>query len=181
MSAPAVEDEPQVAAEYAAPAEDMTPQEAVAASAEDSLFSRSPDPETAAGIVADIKDDGVAAASVEPAPAAIAAQPAPQVAPADEAALFAAAPRGQDASDHVKERLMAAVQNNPDMEATAEPEKGGRFAINSLIHRMTGGREEPFPSRQEPTVNVAVDREEPIDQEERDRVEIPAFLRRQAN
>ena len=137
--------------------------------AEDTLFARpsSPDPDTAAEVVAELR-------AVEPAPVA-----APVAAPEPEAPVFSAAPRRAEPTDAVKERLMAAVRSEPN--ETAEGEKGGRFAINSLIHRMTGGREEPFPARKEPVVQASPDLEDPVDAEERDRVEIPAFLRRQAN
>jgi len=64
--------------------------------------------------------------------------------------------------------------------ADAAPERSSRFAINSLIHRMTGSRDEPTQEeRQEPTMRSPEALLE--DQDERDKVEIPAFLRRQAN
>ena len=95
-------------------------------------------------------------------------------------------PRGEPTNE-VKERLMAAVQkevsdnNAPLPEKPTEEEKSGRFAINSLIHRMTGGREQPYPARKEPVIEGRMDPEIEADEEDRDRVEIPAFLRRQAN
>ncbi|MEM8658392.1 MAG: cell division protein FtsZ [Pseudomonadota bacterium] len=85
-------------------------------------------------------------------------------------------------------RLQAAVnrmpeQREPIAQRPARPqaaEKPDRFAINSLIHRMTGqGQREDREAapRQSPPV-TAPQSERP---EERDRHEIPAFLRRQAN
>ncbi|MEM9812453.1 MAG: cell division protein FtsZ [Pseudomonadota bacterium] len=64
----------------------------------------------------------------------------------------------------------------PEEPARGPAEDGSRFAINSLIHRMTGRNEERATPpagarRQDPTP--------PADP--RDRAEIPAFLRRQAN
>ena len=88
-------------------------------------------------------------------------------------------------------RLQAAVHNvpghEPQQEATPAPESAAdkpRFGINSLINRMTGHGEaaadaKPEPVRQQPPVqSPAVEAD--IDPEQ-ERVEIPAFLRRQAN
>jgi len=99
---------------------------------------------------------------------------------------FAPAPRRVETTDAVKQRLRDAVNKQPDPEADGAPavhgdDKGGRFAINSLIHRMTGGREEPYPERREPSVDRGVEPDPVVDAEERDKVDIPAFLRRQAN
>jgi len=74
---------------------------------------------------------------------------------------------------------------------TSDAEKP-RFGINSLINRMTGhghtqggqgGHEAPAPRRQQPPMQAhqpapVVDEDE---QQDQDRIEIPAFLRRQAN
>ncbi len=98
---------------------------------------------------------------------------------------FSPAPRRVETTDAVKQRLQDAVAKMPDATpsspAAQAEDRSGRFAINSLIHRMTGGREEPYPERKEPSVNQAVDAEPVVDQEERDKADIPAFLRRQAN
>ncbi len=91
-------------------------------------------------------------------------------------------------------RLQAAVAKVPDApaavreEPTAKRAEEGpsRFAINSLIHKMTGQtpREQraavshdrvPPISAPQPSLEAEAEREEP------DRSEIPAFLRRQAN
>ncbi|WP_306133101.1 cell division protein FtsZ [Roseivivax marinus] len=70
----------------------------------------------------------------------------------------------------------------------AEAEKT-RFGINSLINRMTGhghegGGQQAAAARRQPPV-AAARRPEPVQDEEtdadQDRIEIPAFLRRQAN
>jgi len=76
-------------------------------------------------------------------------------------------------------QLPSQVQKPASTAAAAA--EGGRFAINSLIHRMTGGREEPYPERREPSVESSVDPDPVVEPEERDKAEIPAFLRRQAN
>ncbi|MDH5797175.1 MAG: cell division protein FtsZ [Paracoccaceae bacterium] len=87
-------------------------------------------------------------------------------------------------------RLQAAVQKVPPtrsaapqpQQRTADPvSEKHRFGINSLITRMTGHQSEtaqPAP-RQQPPVR-AVQHEEDMDADQ-ERIEIPAFLRRQAN
>ena len=95
-------------------------------------------------------------------------------------------------------RLQAAVHKAPQRQAPAEePSRTqqhadkARFGINSLINRMTGhghGEEErqaprqPQP-RQQPPVQAARAQPayQPEEDEDNDRIEIPAFLRRQAN
>ncbi|HEY0214746.1 MAG TPA: cell division protein FtsZ [Paenirhodobacter sp.] len=55
-----------------------------------------------------------------------------------------------------------------------------RFGINSLINRMTGHAEQAAqPARQHPQAQQPVYDDEP--EQDQDRIEIPAFLRRQAN
>jgi len=86
-------------------------------------------------------------------------------------------------------RLRAAVTHEPEPEQpveTVDEEKHGRFAINSLINRMTGGTgKETKPSpRSQPTIHspdLAYEPKPDVHQEEQERVDIPAFLRRQAN
>ncbi len=81
-------------------------------------------------------------------------------------------------------RLHAAIDNSPTATA-ASPEaqpaaEKPRFGINSLINRMTGHGEEPAAPRvQNPPVQSHATGDE-IDPEQ-ERIEIPAFLRRQAN
>jgi len=91
-------------------------------------------------------------------------------------------------------RLQAAVNRNPQTarpaprpaaEAEARPADRTRFGLNSLINRMTGHAAEPParsvpPLRQAPPVSTAYPDEAAHDAEQ-DRIEIPAFLRRQAN
>jgi cell division protein FtsZ len=84
-------------------------------------------------------------------------------------------------------RLQAAVSRAPHAQEAAAPSVAEgdkpRFGINSLINRMTGSaaageqaapRQQPqvTPLREEPAADVDPDQE---------RIEIPAFLRRQAN
>ncbi len=106
------------------------------------------------------------------------------VAPAEEARVVQAAPTSETSL-----RLQAAVSNVPAPEeapvATApEVEKPSRFAINNLINRMTGHSkdEQPAPRVQPSMRSSTLSAPAPdIDREEQERVDIPAFLRRQAN
>lgn len=101
-------------------------------------------------------------------------------------------------SPEALQRLQAAVQRTaPAAQPVAqqrpapqpEPERSSRFGINSLINRMTGNAAEPAPQaqRQQPAVRAQAaqpqmapkPRTEPTNEQER--IEIPAFLRRQAN
>ena len=89
-------------------------------------------------------------------------------------------------------RLAAAVRNDPGRghspraQAPAapapQPDKS-RFGINSLINRMTGHGQEPQHGRALPsTGGPKLVQDEALDaDDELDRIEIPAFLRRQAN
>jgi cell division protein FtsZ len=78
------------------------------------------------------------------------------------------------------------VQQQPQRAAApaAKPAERPRFGIGSLINRMAGGhaepaQERPQAGRQQPPVTAYDDEQElSADQE---RIEIPAFLRRQAN
>ena len=78
--------------------------------------------------------------------------------------------------------------------AAARPQAGSpqqrlaekpRFGINTLLNRMTGHSAEPTERvapamRQRPQVTAAFEDDAEVDPEQ-ERVEIPAFLRRQAN
>ncbi|MBQ2261105.1 MAG: cell division protein FtsZ [Loktanella sp.] len=85
-------------------------------------------------------------------------------------------------------RLQAAVNRMPKAEEQprqaarqTEAEKP-RFGINSLINRMTGAQAETpaqQPARAQPQVTAL--RQDPAPEGDQDRIEIPAFLRRQAN
>ncbi len=88
-------------------------------------------------------------------------------------------------------RLQAAVQNAPARKSpaavapTPQSATKPRFGINSLINRMTGHQTEiPSdrainPDQETPPANAAHDQAEA--DAEHERIEIPAFLRRQAN
>jgi cell division protein FtsZ len=97
------------------------------------------------------------------------------------------------ASAETMARLQAAVQNRPEHGAPAQPaaaapaapsaEPRPRFAINGLINRMTGTQAAPTaqPPRQQPQIRTTQPAEEAEADPEQERIEIPAFLRRQAN
>jgi cell division protein FtsZ len=90
-------------------------------------------------------------------------------------------------------RLQAAVRRAPaaDPRLSAPPrapepaaERAPRFGINSLINRMTGHQAEPA-ARPAPAVRQQPQLRQPVEEEElspeQEKIEIPAFLRRQAN
>ncbi|MBU2960188.1 cell division protein FtsZ [Citreicella sp. C3M06] len=91
--------------------------------------------------------------------------------------------RLQQAAGRARSQAPAAPRApQPALSRAAEADKP-RFGINSLINRMTGhGEAAPAPRRAAPSMQhkpaPVVDTEEAADQ---DRIEIPAFLRRQAN
>ena len=104
-------------------------------------------------------------------------------------------PRPGQPSPEALARLQAAVRKAPGRgadEAAADPAMAAvddkpRFGINTLINRMTGQPgEEPAAARR---AQAAVRRQPPVRSEdvdgelspEQERIEIPAFLRRQAN
>ncbi|WP_039020010.1 cell division protein FtsZ [Halocynthiibacter namhaensis] len=134
-------------------------------------------------------------------------QPAPRIemAPTEPAASEFVAPRAPAAgtpSPEALARLQAAVQNAPTpvaapavealaprpaavaaprpVEPASEPKQ--RFGINSLINRMTGhageGDATPRPAMAARDLNSHPEEDSDMEQE---RIEIPAFLRRQAN
>ncbi|MDG1375893.1 MAG: cell division protein FtsZ [Yoonia sp.] len=99
------------------------------------------------------------------------------------------APAAGTPSPEALARLQAAVSKAPQQQyrapaapTTHEGERP-RFGINSLINRMTGAgaHDAQQPSRAQPQVTAL--REEPSHDAdpEQERIEIPAFLRRQAN
>ncbi len=139
-------------------------------------------------------------------PPAYTPRPEPEsfVAQADEPESFVApkAPAPGTPSQDALARLQAAVQRTPgatSRSAAPQQPQGGapahgsaaeksRFGINSLINRMTGhGTEgaghQPRPTRQQPPMQAAQAQPQVRDEreEEDDQIEIPAFLRRQAN
>ncbi|MBF9031879.1 cell division protein FtsZ [Rhodobacterales bacterium HKCCE3408] len=172
---------PAAVAAAPAPQPHVEPEPAYAEPEEPSLFEgfAHPEPEDEPMV-----DDGVPAPAYRPA-AARAPQPAPQQ----------PAPRSSQHSPESLARLRAAIQKTPHGAAAApsqepqQPAEGahrGRFGINTLINRMTGHAEEhhqPAPTRSVP--QMTAHRPAPVEEQavdpDHERIEIPAFLRRQAN
>ncbi len=134
-------------------------------------------------------DDGLPPPAYAPAPE----QPAYTAETASSEEFIAPrAPSPGTPSPEAMARLQAAVQRAPAASLAAsaptavEPQaEKPRFGINSLINRMTGhaaesAPEAPRPVRQQPPVQAAQSALESRHEEE-DQIEIPAFLRRQAN
>ena len=142
--------------------------------------------------VADATADDLPPPAYQPAPA-----PAfePRMEEEQEVAAFVAprAPAPGTPSPEALTRLQQAVNKVPSPRAAApqqptaapapvQAEEKPRFGINSLINRMTGApaeAEEAAPVRRAPPVQSY--EEEAAADPEQERIEIPAFLRRQAN
>ena len=100
-----------------------------------------------------------------------------------------APPPGTPSPEHM-DRLRAAVERNraapqptaaPQPQAHPEAEKP-RFGINSLINRMTGGQgHEAAPEAPVAQARATAVQPESAPDPDQERIEIPAFLRRQAN
>jgi cell division protein FtsZ len=99
--------------------------------------------------------------------------------------------RSGEPSPDALRRLQAAVQNVPKAQPMVrqvaspprETERHSRLTINSLIHKMTGqvGREQTALRNRPDAEPHAQPIEPDYEDTERERVDIPAFLRRQAN
>ncbi|EBA12810.1 cell division protein FtsZ [Roseobacter sp. CCS2] len=155
----------------------------------------------------DAPAEPAAAAAYQPAPAPEAA-PAPQQVASDDLPPPAYTPRPEPAltaadtfvapragtpgtpSPEALARLQAAVSRVPNAEAPQQPAAAAapteadkpRFGINSLINRMTGAQAEGAPqqpARAQPQVTAL--HQEPEQSDDQEKIEIPAFLRRQAN
>ncbi len=122
--------------------------------------------------------------------------PAPGTPSADAIVrLQAAAARAQGQQSLAQPQQQRPVASAPGGQQSEPQSEQRRFGLNSLIHRMTGSAAEaqaaakPQPVRQQPPVQQQAvapqPQPQPVQQqqaeEEQDRIEIPAFLRRQAN
>ncbi|MEP2641993.1 cell division protein FtsZ [Roseobacter sp.] len=155
----------------------------------DPVYEEAPaDPRFAQDTVVDEYDD-VPAPAYQPQVAAF--EPTRVDAPAEvESFVAPRAPTPGAPSPEAMARLRAAAQKaapRPPVAGTGAVDERPRFGINSLINRMTGqaeGAAQPAP-RQQPPVQHRSAEPAPIPQDqadpEQDRIEIPAFLRRQAN
>ncbi|MBI1418569.1 MAG: cell division protein FtsZ [Limimaricola sp.] len=175
--------------------------EAPAAEPEPTLFDE--ERETAFEQAEDIFDDFETDDDDELPPPAYAPRAQPVSTPEPEAFVAPRAPAPGTPTPEALARLQAAINRGPgaaaqrpaQQPAAAQPaaprpaaaaparapegEKKG-FGINSLIGRMTGHHAEAAqPARQQPQVSAQRETAEPDPEQER--IEIPAFLRRQAN
>ncbi|WP_136634897.1 cell division protein FtsZ [Pseudooceanicola onchidii] len=139
-------------------------------------------------------DDGLPAPAYRPEVIEAAPQPAPEPQPQQTEAFVAPkAPRPGQPSAETLARLQAAIHRAPSRQAEQPQEEKSRFGINSLINRMTGERQhgqaaaaQPAPQqpvRQQPAMRPqeAPRAADPARDQDQERIEIPAFLRRQAN
>jgi len=192
--APAVEAAPEVAASEPSLFAQMDTQQAAAQEQMEDIFEEEA-PAVAAAPAAPTFDAASAGADVPPP----AYQPTPAQAVQPE--MFEEEPQGFVApqrpapgtpTPQLMQRLQAAVEKAPAAPArpaapVPEPraEERPRFGINSLINKMTGhGAEQgAAPAAQPVRQQPAVQSHEPAEQidEDQERIEIPAFLRRQAN
>ena len=134
----------------------------------------------------------------QPAATAHVARPAQMQLDTDPGSYVAPRPRSAQPSAEALARLQAAVSKAPGMTAqrpaaapqprAAEPEPAAakpRFGIGSLINRMAGhlegGAERAAPQAQTRAQPPVTSYDEPDHQGDDSRIEIPAFLRRQAN
>jgi cell division protein FtsZ len=201
----AAEDAPAEAQEAAVAFTAAEPAVAAPAPVERSLFEELPDAENAAA--EEQMEDIFTPRETYSAPAESAVEddlPPPAYQPAayrpepidasPEDFMAPRAPAPGTPSPEALARLRQAVQNNrPAQEAAPQPvaEEKPRFGINSLINRMTGHepgqksapQPQPRAASAAPRVQPNVSAAQPQEQHDADqeRIEIPAFLRRQAN
>ncbi|WP_238365840.1 cell division protein FtsZ [Mesobacterium pallidum] len=134
------------------------------------------------------RDDDFEAEAHEPE-AYVAPQPAPAGTPSSEAlARLQAAVRHNKGVDAARQAPRA--EERPAAKPAAAEGERPRFGINSLINRMTGHAEGNQPQAQQPRQQPRVQggqaaapapqRAQAVDPDQ-ERIEIPAFLRRQAN
>ena len=132
--------------------------------------------------------DAPAAEADDLPPPAYRPQAEPRVETRAEAFVAPARPTAGTPTPEAIARLRSVINRAPGAPAVshpaprpAEPERG-RFGLNSLINRMTGQQTEPAPSalsRAQP--QVAPPHADQAPDPEQERIDIPAFLRRQAN
>ncbi|NEX47809.1 cell division protein FtsZ [Pseudotabrizicola algicola] len=196
IEAPAPAPQPAVTVQHVAPAPQPMPQPVPQPQQQPQLFDAPPARAAYAPPAAEQHDE-LPEPAYRPQPAAARGVPMHD----DAAAFVAPRPRAAGTpSPEALARLQAAVSRGPGQAAAPRPAAAApqpaaaqktaeqarpRFGIGSLINRMAGGghepqaSERPAPSRQQPPVTSYDDEQDmSADQE---RIEIPAFLRRQAN
>ncbi|MEM9851925.1 MAG: cell division protein FtsZ, partial [Pseudomonadota bacterium] len=184
---------PAPVAEAAAPVEAVAEEPSPQPVEEPSLFADMPVVEPAVAAAEPVTEDGLPVPAYQPhtEPASVEAEETFF----DQRETYVApqAPQAGMPTPETMQRLEAAVAQKPKApqaptffaEKTSEKPKG--FRLNSLISRMTGqsdaASETPAPRAAPPVsghpqgLDQAIDGTDP----EQERVEIPAFLRRQAN
>ena len=139
---------------------------------------------------AQVADDGLPPPAYQPQPVDAAGRPAPGT-PTPEALARLERVTGRapgTLANHVPGEARYAPQpqqpqHQPVAEAPAAPERP-RFGINTLITRMAGGVANADGASEAPRQQPPVARAAPAEpqlSEDQERIEIPAFLRRQAN
>ncbi|ROU00280.1 cell division protein FtsZ [Histidinibacterium lentulum] len=116
-------------------------------------------------------------------PPAYRPRPEPEVHAEPETFVAPRSTAGQP-SPETMARLQAAAARSPAQTAPAPAadEERPRFGVGSLINRMKGQQAEAPAARRQPQVtSFRKEAEEPQHDPEQERIEIPAFLRRQAN
>ncbi|MFK7868943.1 MAG: cell division protein FtsZ [Roseobacter sp.] len=132
-----------------------------------------------------MEDDGLPPPAYRPEVAAFDPYAVAEPAPAPAAEYDTSAP-GTPSQETMARLRAAADRAAPKVEAHAAPEGGDdkpRFGINSLINRMTGHGEaagQPVARQQPPMKQETAAAPAKADPDQ-ERIEIPAFLRRQAN
>ncbi len=183
-AAPAQHEAPDVAASAPALMPEPAPADLAVAAEEPSLFEGIDQPDAA--------DDDLPPPAYQPAPAAF--EPTPDTLEAQPEEFVAPrAPAPGTPSPEAMARLRAATEraaapNAAPQQATSDKP---RFGINSLINRMTGhgeGGQSAAPTpRAQPPMQRATPAPQPAPKPTQaqdpddDKIEIPAFLRRQAN
>jgi len=196
--APQSREEPVAAAPAPAPAPTSAAEPAQAPSLFESFANHEAQDD---GFVEDDADDVPPPAYRQPAASVT---PLPQAAAAPDTESAYVAPKPRQAGTPTPEalaRLRAAINKDGPQTSSpgpraSEPAHGAagdaagkpRFGINSLINRMTGHAEDgpaPVERRQPPMPQASAPRPAPMDTSavdpDQERIEIPAFLRRQAN
>ena len=171
------------------PQMDAEPVAAVAAAGGQPAFAQplAEDSAPAAPVSATAAHEAAPEPAAPDSPAAAAAQRS-FVQPTADAYVAPQAPGPVQRTPESLARLRAAIEKQPPQAgapATAESAKP-RFGINNLINRMTGGSDEPTAAERRASPFTAAG-QGPLTEDdggvdpEQERIEIPAFLRRQAN
>ncbi|RLJ59046.1 cell division protein FtsZ [Litoreibacter meonggei] len=183
--------------ERAEPAPQPVPETHSAATpAYEQTATAAPEPSLFEGIAEEeeeaVSEDGLPQPVYTPAPQP-AFQPVAEAEPAQP--VFQSRQQPGTPTPEAMQRLRAAVGRNPNHEQPAQQQQPQaeeaqaerpRFGINSLIGRMTGaaeGESHAAPQRHQPSMSQAP-ASKPQQAEadpEQEKIEIPAFLRRQAN